>query len=115
MWQSESKNPSMGSGITKWADNKTGEFKRQSSIFRNFISAEPGAEFPAEKDRYHLYVSYACPWGMFGFCACSGLLLTGSSASRTHRPPVERTPRLSSIYFGPLGDARGGLAFCKER
>lgn len=47
--------------ILSWAD-KSGEFKRQQSSFRNFISKDPGAEFPAEKDRYHLYVSYACPW-----------------------------------------------------
>jgi putative glutathione S-transferase len=42
--------------------DKSGEFKRQTSVFRNFIENKPGAEFPAEKDRYHLYVSYACPW-----------------------------------------------------
>ena len=41
----------------------TGEFKRGQSQFRNHISKEPGAEFPPEKGRYHLYVSYACPWG----------------------------------------------------
>ncbi|KAL4807698.1 glutathione S-transferase [Aspergillus unguis] len=47
--------------ITNWAD-KSGEFKRQASVFRNWISREAGAEFPPEKGRYHLYVSYACPW-----------------------------------------------------
>ena len=26
-------------------------------------------DFPPEKDRYHLYVSYACPWGMYFCCA----------------------------------------------
>lgn len=51
------------SGILSWADKKTGTFNRQTSVFRNFISKEPGAQFPAEKGRYHLYVSYACPWG----------------------------------------------------
>ncbi|MCJ1438022.1 S-glutathionyl-(chloro)hydroquinone reductase [Xylographa pallens] len=50
------------SRITSWADSKTGEFKRGQSAFRNFISKKPGAEFPPEKGRYHLYVSYACPW-----------------------------------------------------
>ncbi|PWY89026.1 ubiquitin-activating enzyme E1 [Aspergillus heteromorphus CBS 117.55] len=50
--------------ITDWVDpkDKSGEFKRQTSTFRNWISSEPGAEFPPEKGRYHLYVSYACPW-----------------------------------------------------
>ncbi|KAL4946346.1 hypothetical protein BDV06DRAFT_136647 [Aspergillus oleicola] len=50
--------------ITNWVNpaNKSGEFKRQASVFRNWISREQGAQFPPEKDRYHLYVSYACPW-----------------------------------------------------
>lgn len=30
--------------------------------FRDIISADPESEFPAEAGRYHLYVSYACPW-----------------------------------------------------
>lgn len=53
-----------GGNILNWVDpkDKSGEFKRQSSAFRNWISKAPGAEFPPEKDRYHLYVSYACPW-----------------------------------------------------
>lgn len=50
-----------GGSITNWA-SKNGEFNRQQSQFRNHISKDAGAEFPAEKDRYHLYVSYACPW-----------------------------------------------------
>lgn len=52
--------------ITDWVNphDKSGEFKRQSSVFRNWISREPGSKFPPEKGRYHLYVSYACPWGM---------------------------------------------------
>lgn len=51
-------------GILDWVKpgDKSGEFKRQQSVFRDCISAEPGAQFPAEKGRYHLYVSYACPW-----------------------------------------------------
>ncbi|KZP11876.1 hypothetical protein FIBSPDRAFT_961941 [Athelia psychrophila] len=37
-----------------------GSFKRPASSFRNTI--EKGGKFEVEKDRYHLYVSYACPW-----------------------------------------------------
>ena len=47
--------------ILNWAV-KDGSFKRQQSQFRNWIENKPGAQFPPEKDRYHLYVSYACPW-----------------------------------------------------
>ncbi|KAK9330320.1 glutathione S-transferase [Lipomyces starkeyi] len=47
--------------ILKWA-SQDGEFRRKPSSFRNFISKEPGAEYPPEKGRYHLYISWACPW-----------------------------------------------------
>lgn len=48
--------------VKPWADPSTGEFKRQPSMFRNFISTEPGAKFTPESNRYHLYISHACPW-----------------------------------------------------
>ncbi|KAJ2782176.1 S-glutathionyl-(chloro)hydroquinone reductase [Coemansia javaensis] len=47
--------------ITKWA-SEDGRFRRQASAFRSFVEASPDAEFPAAAGRYHLYVSYACPW-----------------------------------------------------
>ncbi|ODM96108.1 Glutathionyl-hydroquinone reductase YqjG [Orchesella cincta] len=37
-----------------------GDFQRKSSVFRNTISK--GGPFPPEADRYHLYISLACPW-----------------------------------------------------
>jgi putative glutathione S-transferase len=56
----------------------SGEFQREETTFREWVSeprsgsdsraaqprdeADPDAEFPAEPGRYHLYVSYACPW-----------------------------------------------------
>ncbi|TMW63151.1 hypothetical protein Poli38472_002092 [Pythium oligandrum] len=39
-----------------------GAFVRPQSTFRDWIQADPNAKFPAEKDRYHLYISLACPW-----------------------------------------------------
>lgn len=51
----------MSGGITNWASSD-GQFKRQQSKFRDEISSDAGAKFPAEKKRYHLYVSLACPW-----------------------------------------------------
>jgi len=49
----------------EWKDyddvtNESGEFERATTSFRSWIG-EDGA-FPAESGRYHLYVSYACPW-----------------------------------------------------
>lgn len=45
--------------ITAWA-SKDGQFRRQSSTFRDSISKD--GKFKAEKGRYVLYVSLACPW-----------------------------------------------------
>jgi len=42
--------------------SKEGAFVRPDAQFRSSISSEPGAKYPPEKGRYHLYVSYACPW-----------------------------------------------------
>lgn len=38
--------------IYKYETGSDGSFKRQVSSFRSWISNEPGAQFPAEKDRY---------------------------------------------------------------
>ena len=45
-----------------------GEFTRSESTFRNWVTKDgsPGSsgvgDFIADPGRYHLYVSYACPW-----------------------------------------------------
>jgi putative glutathione S-transferase len=54
----------------RWYDTKStgGKFVRGGAQFRNWVTADgaPGPSgdggFAAEKGRYHLYVSYACPW-----------------------------------------------------
>jgi glutathionyl-hydroquinone reductase len=76
----------------------SGEFKRQASVFRNWVKADGSSDFPAEKGRYHLYVSYACPWA--------------------HRAIlVRKLKKLENIIgmtvVDPLRDARG-WAFTEE-
>ena len=50
------------------AKTKNGEFIRVDSGFRNWITPDGSAGpsgtggFKAEKDRYHLYLAWACPW-----------------------------------------------------
>jgi glutathionyl-hydroquinone reductase len=39
-----------------------GEFRRQDSRFRAVVTPDGASGFPAEPGRYHLYVSWACPW-----------------------------------------------------
>ena len=47
--------------FSKNADDD-GEFRRKASTFRNSISRDPNSRFPAEKDRYALYLNLGCPW-----------------------------------------------------
>ncbi len=73
-----------------------GSFQRQEDAFRGWVSAEPGAEFPAEAGRYHLYVSLACPWA--------------------HRTIVVRKlkalePAIGMTVVDPLRDDEAGWAF----
>lgn len=59
-----------GKWVDQWYDTKAtgGRFKRKESAFRSYITADGSAGptgaagFKAEAGRYHLYVSYACPW-----------------------------------------------------
>lgn len=53
-----------GQWVDQWYDTQSngGQFVRQDSRFRNAISPNGENGFKAEKNRYHLYVSLACPW-----------------------------------------------------
>ncbi|MGD1873028.1 MAG: glutathione S-transferase family protein [Mastigocoleus sp.] len=60
----------MGLGILKdgkWVsqreqEDSEGKFIRPSTTFRNKITADGSSGFKAEPGRYHLYISWACPW-----------------------------------------------------
>ena len=59
-----------GQWVDQWYDTKKtgGRFVRTQTQFRNWITADGSAGptgqagYKAEADRYHLYVSLACPW-----------------------------------------------------
>jgi putative glutathione S-transferase len=40
----------------------SGEFERQEDAFREWVSNDGSTKYPALPNRYHLYVSLACPW-----------------------------------------------------
>jgi len=42
--------------------SESGEFYRQEDAFREWVSDDGSSPYPAAADRYHLYVSLACPW-----------------------------------------------------
>ncbi len=60
----------MGLGLLvdgKWVskreqEDSQGRFIRPQTTFRNQITADGSSGFKAEVGRYHLYISWACPW-----------------------------------------------------
>lgn len=60
----------MGLGILaegKWIsqrdqEDEKGRFIRPSTTFRHKITADGSSGFKAQSGRYHLYISWACPW-----------------------------------------------------
>ena len=59
-----------GKWVDQWYDTEStgGKFVRKDSSFRDWITRDGKSldkdrlAYPAEKGRYHLYVSLACPW-----------------------------------------------------
>lgn len=93
--------------ILKFAD-KDGAYRRLPSQFRDKISREPGARFPPDLNRYHLYVSLACPWA-------HRVLLTRYLKGLTNALPVTivhwhldengwRFPTEDEVQLVPKGD-----------
>ncbi len=52
-----------GVWTTKWYEpDQAGKFVRPETRFRDKVTADGSSGYPAVAGRYHLYVSYACPW-----------------------------------------------------
>lgn len=104
----------------QWYDTKksAGEFKREESSFRNWVTADgsPGPNgsggFAAEPDRYHLYVSYACPWahrtlifrvlkqleGLIGVTVVEPLMLENGWELSREAAAASPTPEVDYLY-----------------
>ncbi|MEO1027359.1 MAG: glutathione S-transferase family protein, partial [Pseudomonadota bacterium] len=98
-----------------WYDTKStgGKFVRSTSKFRNWIT--PDGPFPPEADRYHLYVSYACPWAHRTLILreIKGLrdLIT---VSVVHPDMLSDGWTLADDYPGATGDTLYGLPFLRD-
>ncbi|MEM6385861.1 MAG: glutathione S-transferase family protein [Pseudomonadota bacterium] len=98
-----------------WYNTKKtgGKFVRSTSKFRNWIT--PDGEFPAEPGRYHLYVSYACPWAhrTLIFREIKGLndLI---SVSVVHPDMLSDGWTLAADYPGATGDTLYNLPFLRD-
>ncbi|MCE0505991.1 glutathione S-transferase family protein [Roseivivax sp. GX 12232] len=107
----------------QWYDtSKTGgKFVRSETKFRNWItpdgSAGPSGEggFPAASGRYHLYVSYACPWAhrALVFRKLKGLE-EHIGVSVVHPDMLSDGWTFESDYPGATGDQLYGLPFARD-
>ena len=54
----------MKPSIAQFPDEQSadGAFLRQPDRFRDWVNADGRSGYPPESGRYHLYVSWACPW-----------------------------------------------------
>ncbi|WP_421705400.1 glutathione S-transferase family protein [Alloalcanivorax xenomutans] len=103
----------------KWYDTDStgGRFKRSESQFRNWVTADgeagPSGEggFKAESGRYHLYVSYACPWAHRALVmrAWKGLE-EHIGVSVVHPLMLENGWELGMDFDGATGDPLYGLS-----
>lgn len=112
-----------GEWSREWYDTKStgGAFKRDTSRFRNWVtrdgSAGPSGEggFAAEAGRYHLYVSYACPWAhrTLIFRALKGLegLI---DVSVVHPDMLGDGWTFADDFPGATGDTLHGARFMRE-
>ncbi|MCA8884825.1 MAG: glutathione S-transferase family protein [Rhodobacteraceae bacterium] len=106
-----------------WYDTgKTGgAFKRTTATFRNWITrdGQPGPTgdggFAAESGRYHLYVSYACPWAhrTLIFRALKGLT-DHIGISVVHPDMLSDGWTFDTDFPGATGDRLGGRAFLRD-
>lgn len=106
-----------------WYDTKDsgGAFKRTEATFRNWITADGSAGptgeggFKAESGRYHLYVSYACPWAhrTLIFRALKGLS-DHITVSAVHPDMLSDGWHFGTDYEGATGDTLYGLPFARD-
>jgi glutathionyl-hydroquinone reductase len=69
---------------------KTGSFDRTPSTFRHKITADGASGFKAEAGRYHLFLSFGCPWCHRVMIFLKLKKLEGAiSVSYTHHAPGE--------------------------
>jgi glutathionyl-hydroquinone reductase len=112
-----------GEWQTAWYDTKStgGAFKRSEASFRNWITADGSAGpsgsggFKAESGRYHLYVSFACPWAhrTLIFWAIKGLT-DHIGVSVVHPDMLEDGWTFATDYPGTTGDRLHGLPFARD-
>lgn len=106
-----------------WYDTKStgGKFVRTTAGFRNWITKDgrPGPTgtggFKAESDRYHLYVSHACPWAhrTLIYRQIKGLE-SHISVSVVHPDMLNDGWTFATDFEDATGDTLFGLPFARD-
>ena len=106
-----------------WYDTKStgGAFQRKPATFRNWVTPDgaPGVSgeggFAAESGRYHLYVSYACPWAhrTLIFREIKGLS-DHIDVSVVHPDMLSEGWTFTTDFPGATGDTLHGARFMRE-
>ena len=112
-----------GRWSSEWYDTEAsgGHFVRDTARFRNWVTADGSAGpsgsggFAAESGRYHLYVSYACPWAhrTLIFRHLKGLE-PHISVSVVHPLMLDEGWTFESDDHGAAGDALHGSDFMHQ-
>ena len=107
----------------QWYDTKStgGSFQRKEAQFRNWITADgsagPSGEdgFKAESDRYHLYISHACPWAHRAliFRTLKGLI-DHIGVSAVHPDMMTDGWTFQTDAYGATGDSLFQLPFARD-
>jgi len=107
----------------KWYDTEStgGKFERSTSKFRNWVTADGSAGpsgksgFQAQSGRYHLYVSYACPWAHRALIFRALKDLTDHiSMSVVHPDMMEDGWTFATDFEGATGDTLFGSDFLRD-
>jgi putative glutathione S-transferase len=107
----------------KWYDTEStgGKFERSTSKFRNWVTADGSAGpsgksgFQAQSGRYHLYVSYACPWAHRALIFRALKDLTDHiSVSVVHPDMMEDGWTFATDFEGATGDTLFGSDFLRD-
>jgi len=101
-----------GTWVDQWYDTASsgGRFVRQDSRFRSWIGQD--RDYPPEAGRYHLYVSWACPWAhrtliyrvlkglkdVIGVTVVDPLMLSNGWAIAPDADPVNHAQFLWQVY-----------------
>jgi putative glutathione S-transferase len=122
-----------GEWHTDWYETKStgGHFERKAPSFRNWITADGSAGpsgiggFKAEPNRYHLYVSLACPWahrtliyrklkGLEDMISISVVNSFMGDEGWTFEPgdqvvgdPIHQASRMHQVYTAAMSDYTG--------